>query len=92
MHPEIHVHRKDFFSVYIRPAHVTQRIQELRFYLKEELYKFAHKFKLELLIVENALTIPLNLPLGWPLPNSSPKRVTLSSHIITISTGNVSAS
>ncbi len=64
MHPEIHVHRKDFFSVYIRPARVTQRIQELRFYLKEELYKFAHKFKLELLIVENALTIPLNLPLG----------------------------
>ncbi len=64
MHPEIHVHRKDFFSVYIRPAHVTQRIQELRFYLKEELYKFAHKFKLELLIVENTLAIPLNLPLG----------------------------
>jgi hypothetical protein len=64
MHPEIHIHRKDFFSVYIRPAHVTQRIQELRFYLKEELYKFAHKFKLDLLIVENALAIPINLPLG----------------------------
>ncbi len=64
MHPEIEELHKDFFSVYIRPAHVTQRIQELRFYLKEELYKFAHTFKLELLIVENALTIPLNLPLG----------------------------
>ncbi|HRQ23567.1 MAG TPA: glycosyltransferase family 4 protein [Anaerolineales bacterium] len=64
MHPEIHVHRKDFFSVYIRPAHITQRIQELRIHLKEELYKFAHKFALELLIVENALTIPLNIPLG----------------------------
>ncbi len=64
MHPEIHVHRQDFFSVFIRPASVTQRIQELRFHLKEELYRFAHKFKLELLIVENALTIPLNLPLG----------------------------
>jgi mannosylglucosylglycerate synthase len=64
MHPEIHVQHKDFFSVYIRPAHITQRIQELRFHLKEELYKFAHKFALELLIVENALTIPLNIPLG----------------------------
>jgi len=64
MHPEIHIQRKDFFSVFIRPARVTQRIQELRFYLKEQLYQFAHQFKLELLIVENALAIPLNLPLG----------------------------
>lgn len=63
-HPEIEELHKDFFSVYIRPAQVTKRIQELRFHIKEELYKFAHKFKLELLIVENALTIPLNLPLG----------------------------
>lgn len=63
-HPEIEELHKDFFSVYLRPAQVTKRIQELRFYIKEELYKFAHKFKLELLIVENALTIPLNLPLG----------------------------
>ncbi|HSQ39022.1 MAG TPA: glycosyltransferase family 4 protein [Anaerolineales bacterium] len=63
-HPEIEELHRDFFSVYIRPAHVTQRIQELRFYLKEELYKFAHKFNLEMLIIENASTIPLNIPLG----------------------------
>jgi mannosylglucosylglycerate synthase len=63
-HPEIKELHKDFFSVYIRPAHITRRIHELRFYLKEELYKFAHKFKLEMLIVENASTIPLNIPLG----------------------------
>lgn len=64
MHPEIEELHKDFFSVYIRPSHVTRRIHELRFYIKEELYKFAHKFKLEALIVENASTIPLNIPLG----------------------------
>jgi mannosylglucosylglycerate synthase len=63
-HPEIEELHKDFFSVYIRPSHVTQRIHELRFYIKEELYKFAHKFKLEALIIENASTIPLNIPLG----------------------------
>lgn len=63
-HPEIEELHQDFFSVYIRPAQVTQRIHELRFFIKEELYKFAHKFRLELLIVENALAIPLNLPLG----------------------------
>lgn len=64
MHPEIEELHKDFFSVYIRPSHVTRRIHELRFYIKEELYKFAHKFKLEALIIENASTIPLNIPLG----------------------------
>jgi len=63
-HPEIEELHKDFFSVYIRPAHVGQRIHELRVYIKEELYKFAHKFKLEALIIENASTIPLNIPLG----------------------------
>jgi len=63
-HPEIEELHKDFFSVYIRPSYITQRIQELRFHIKEELYKFAHKFKLEALIVENASTIPLNIPLG----------------------------
>ncbi len=63
-HPEIAEFHKDFFSVYLRPSHVTQRIHELRFYIKEELFKFAHKFKLEALIIENASTIPLNIPLG----------------------------
>lgn len=66
-HPEIEELHQDFFSVFIRPARVTQRIHELRFYIKEELYKFAHQFKLEALIIENASTIPLNIPLGLAL-------------------------
>ena len=66
-HPELGELHKDFFSVFIRPAHVTQRVHELRYYIKEELYKFAHQFRLEALIVENASTIPLNLPLGLAL-------------------------
>jgi len=63
-HPELEELTQDFFSVYIRPARVTKRIHELRYYIKEELHKFAHKFKLEALIIENASTIPLNIPLG----------------------------
>ncbi len=58
---------QDYFSIYIRPAQVTQQIQELKVYLKEQLYLFAQRFHLELLIVENALTIPINLPLGLAL-------------------------
>lgn len=63
-HPEMsHLH-KDFFSIYVRPPQMTKRVNELKDYFKEELYKFARQFELEILIVENALTIPLNLPLG----------------------------
>lgn len=63
-HPEIEELYQDFFSVFIRPAHVTKQVQELKDYLKEHLYRFAHQFHLEALIVENALAIPINLPLG----------------------------
>jgi mannosylglucosylglycerate synthase len=66
-HPEMaHLHR-DFFSIYVRPPHMTRRINELKEYFKEELYKFARRFHLEILIIENAVTIPLNLPLGLAL-------------------------
>lgn len=63
-HPEIAALHKDFFSIYVRPPHMTRRINQLKDYFKEELYKFAHRFGLEILIIENAVTIPLNLPLG----------------------------
>jgi hypothetical protein len=66
-HPEIEELHQDFFSVYIRPAHITKQVQELKDYFKEHLYKFAHQFRLEALITENALTIPINLPLGLAL-------------------------
>lgn len=66
-HPEIEEQHQDFFSVYIRPEKVTKQVQELKDYFKEHLYVFAHKFRLEALIIENALTIPINLPLGLAL-------------------------
>ena len=47
-----------------RPAGLTERIHALRESLKGELRAFANRFDIELLIVENASTIPLNLPLG----------------------------
>lgn len=55
---------KDFFSIYIRPPHISRQVQELKEYLKKELYSFVRAFEVELLIVENASTIPLNIPLG----------------------------
>lgn len=66
-HPEMKELHQDFFSIYIRPAHITSQVQELRDYFKEHLYTYTHRFGLEALIVENALSIPTNLPLGLAL-------------------------
>jgi glycosyltransferase involved in cell wall biosynthesis len=62
--PEIAELTNDTFSIYIRPPQMTQRIDELKVYFKKQLYEFAHRFALEILIIENAVTIPINLPLG----------------------------
>jgi mannosylglucosylglycerate synthase len=56
--------RRDFFSPYVRPPHVARRISELTAYLRDELTAFCRDFDIELLVVENALAIPINLPLG----------------------------
>jgi len=66
-HPEIAALHKDFFSIYVRPPQMTRRVNELKEYLKAELYVFARRFDLEILVIENAVTIPLNLPLGLAL-------------------------
>lgn len=66
-HPELAGLYQDFFSIYVRPPRLTRQIQELKEALKAQLYAFARDFELELLIVENALAIPLHLPLGLAL-------------------------
>jgi hypothetical protein len=66
-HPEMKELHQDFFSVYIRPASVTKQVQDLKDYFKKHFYEYAYQFHLEVLIVENALTIPINLPLGLAL-------------------------
>jgi glycosyltransferase involved in cell wall biosynthesis len=50
-----------------RPPEITRRIHELRSHLKNSLYEFINRFDLELLIVENALSIPMHIPLGLAL-------------------------
>jgi mannosylglucosylglycerate synthase len=51
----------------VRPPQLTLRIHEVTKHLKEELYSFARDFDLELLVIENALTIPMNIPLGMAI-------------------------
>jgi glycosyltransferase involved in cell wall biosynthesis len=66
-HPELGALHKDFFSIYMRPPSMAKRVNDLKELFKTGLYEFARRFELDLLIIENALAIPLNLPLGLAL-------------------------
>ncbi len=50
-----------------RKPSVTEAIHTLRSLLKVQLHCFIDQFKIDLLIVENALTIPIHIPLGLAL-------------------------
>ena len=47
-----------------RTAPLSQRVDELKLELKEGLTQFCQRFGIDVLIVENASTIPVNIPLG----------------------------
>jgi len=46
---------------------VTRRIREMSAYLKETLYDFLQRFDIKLMVLENALAIPMHIPLGLAL-------------------------
>ena len=66
-HPEIQSLNTDLFDDYTRSYQTSKRIQAIKDHLKDHLYKFINSFDLNLLIVENALSIPMNVPLGLAL-------------------------
>jgi len=66
-HPEIRALNADLFDKYTRSPQASREIQVLQWHLKAHLYEFLRSFDLDLLIVENALAIPMNIPLGLAL-------------------------
>ncbi|MDR1307681.1 MAG: glycosyltransferase family 4 protein [Treponema sp.] len=52
------------FGSTVRTESLSGEIQAVRFRLKRALYDFVETFALDLIIAENALTIPMNIPLG----------------------------
>ena len=66
-HPEILDIYQHCFGVQKRGIRTTEKIHHYTQLLKEQLYRFVEKFDIQLLVPENALTIPLNLPLGIAL-------------------------
>jgi len=67
MHPTIRDIYQKCFGVRTRSREVTEQITQLTAVLKDQIYRFIEKFDIELLVAQNALTIPLNLPLGIAL-------------------------
>ena len=63
-HPSIREIHRNCFRLKKRSDDVSQKIHELRLRLKKHLYNFIRQFKIDLLVAENSLTIPLNIPLG----------------------------
>jgi glycosyltransferase involved in cell wall biosynthesis len=63
-HPAILEINKRCFGASKRKPSVTREIQNIKESLKKKIYAFIKKFKIDLLVVENALAIPVNIPLG----------------------------
>ena len=55
------------YGVRTRSPELTRRIYELSNHLKQTLYDFVEKFGINILVVENALCIPMHIPLGLAL-------------------------
>lgn len=66
-HPEIKGVYNKSFGTMTRDRAVSKKIYHLAIKLKDDLYDFVKKFGIDLIIPENALTIPLNIPLGIAL-------------------------
>jgi len=66
-HPRIQAVNVDLFDDYVRKPETSQVVDQLKVLLKEHLYRFLEQVSPDLLIVENAFAIPMNVPLGLAL-------------------------
>jgi glycosyltransferase involved in cell wall biosynthesis len=66
-HPDVEKLTADLFDDYIRSPQTSETVENLKKHLKEHLHRFVRRYDLDLLIVENAMAIPMNIPLGLAL-------------------------
>jgi glycosyltransferase involved in cell wall biosynthesis len=66
-HPAVLQLSADLFDDYVRTPETSHRIDTLKTYLKTHLHRFISQYDLDLLIVENAMAIPMHVPLGLAL-------------------------
>jgi glycosyltransferase involved in cell wall biosynthesis len=66
-HPLIQHINSDLFGKRQRKRETSEATQDIKYRLKESLYEYVKKFDIHLIIAENALSIPMNIPLGMAL-------------------------
>ena len=64
LQPEIHALHKEIFRDASRRRGLTADVGEIKGGIKAALYQFIKDFEIDLLIPENALAIPMHIPLG----------------------------
>jgi glycosyltransferase involved in cell wall biosynthesis len=67
LHPAIQAINREAFGMLSRNRQLGRRIRELLSRMKDQLYQAIAQYSLDLLIAENSLTIPMNIPLGAAL-------------------------
>ena len=63
-HPLIQRINSDLFDNRTRSRETSETIQKIKDRVKEALYDFVKRYDVDLIIPENALAIPMNIPLG----------------------------
>ena len=63
-HPGILQLTADLFGNTLRSPETSAQVDKLKAHLKAHLHRFVRRFDLDLLVVENAVAIPMNIPLG----------------------------
>jgi glycosyltransferase involved in cell wall biosynthesis len=63
-HPEVVAVQGELFGRTRRSRAITNRIQQIKEQLKDELYRFLERFQIEVLVPQNILAIPMHVPLG----------------------------
>jgi glycosyltransferase involved in cell wall biosynthesis len=67
LHPTIQEINRQAFGTRVRSRALSREIRTVAERIKDQLYQAIDQFSLDLLIAENSLTIPLNIPLGSAL-------------------------
>lgn len=66
-HPEVQEINRLAFGKLRRDRELTRRIYALADHLKQTIYDFVERYSIDVLVVQNALCIPMHLPLGVAL-------------------------
>jgi glycosyltransferase involved in cell wall biosynthesis len=66
-HPSARELNRELFGTQKRSRQLTETLQRQKEFLKDRLYEFVDRFRLDLIIPENVLSIPMHLPLGMAI-------------------------